>query len=132
MSFQIIDKEGVPIGMNSLDKEACEFWGHEVCTKSYVTPSGQAGGNWFDIIGYMIHSPVIDEKRKKGEMTWSDVITSLYALHDSYDAYQALKESWSKDKIQEERTKVLDYLHPYIQLIKHWYDKEYKPLRVES
>lgn len=37
-AFQILDKEGNPVNMGELDKEAAAFWGKEVDPKHYAVP----------------------------------------------------------------------------------------------
>lgn len=69
-AFQILNKDGIAIPINELDKEICELWGVPIHPKRYAMenpreyyPEGNKGNydyvsqaNWFDTIGYMIAS----------------------------------------------------------------------------
>ena len=70
-AFQILDNQGKPIPINTLDKEVCEIIGNEVDPKYYCDlgrrsdyPEGMQGEieylrrtiNWYDSIGWLIAS----------------------------------------------------------------------------
>ena len=119
MSFQIIDNTGDPIAIDVLDREVCELWGVEYDIKWYAKPNPRshyeesfkgayehaAQNNWFDSIGYAIHSKKLN--------TWEEVINHFYGMYGKI--------------IEEYKVKLSDLIPKEIKLIEHWVSKNYKP-----
>lgn len=128
MSFQILNKEGEAISLNSLDIEAGKFWHGEQFQpdKKYycLPPEFPFGANWFDVIGYMIHSPM-------GNYTsgWNNVKCSLWTLHIRGDYDKAMGEF---DVLANEIKQAIEYLRPFFALIDHWESKGYQPKQVNE
>lgn len=114
MSFQIINtKNNKPIFLNDLDKEAAELWGKEVHIKQYAHPYFSEDGNekfwwlsnnWFDVIGWAIHS--------SRATSWKKVEACLI-----YDVFDGDSEN--------------EVVKPHLELIKHWKEKGYLPKHVK-
>lgn len=126
MSFQIKDKDGNGIAINELDRQAAEFWGKEVLAKSYAWPGDSKwGNNWFDKIGYIIHSPSTDMPYYTG---WKEVKKNLLLNHiegcilDKPELVSGLL----KYNMNEGGAK------PFLDLIDHWDSLGYTPHRIED
>lgn len=142
MGFQILNTNKEALSINQLDVEAANFWNKPVHPKQYANPfiptegmsemdriKGEMVSNWFDIIGYYIHHPFVEYSSG-----WANVKCSLYALH--------LCNMWSgikpdRDRPIEHQKAYLEYvatehLKPYFDLINHWEDKGYIPIKVND
>ena len=165
MGFQIKNKEGEAIAINELDKEAAEFWGKEVHKKDYANPSvitedmtsfekamAEVSSNWFDIIGYCIHT---EGNACSG---WPNVVATMIAEHigmkfiDTSEGYQdrpiVLPQFVSSkylnaegeerpamhlpDELEQRIYGLYMFYEPYINLINHWKAKGYTPHKVED
>ena len=156
MSFQIHNEEGQAIGINELDKEAAEFWGKKVADRSYAHPTPEPEwdkisdsterfkaemnyaravvGNWFDTIGYQIHSPSTN-----WTSGWDNVKAGLWVIQ-STDYYKCLFDTKTyQDDTGKEHTELdirlavtKSYLKPYYDLIDHWAAKGYKPVQINE
>lgn len=146
MSFKILTASGEAIAINRLDEEAAAFWGKEVQAKSYTTPDepkgedeseiqfwGRQHGNWFDIIGHQIHS-----WESYNKMTWKSISQNLLADTTLLDVLlpDGTPVLWDNETGLEESIQVriigcLEYIRPYIALMKHWEAKGYVPVQIK-
>ncbi len=121
-SFQILDKEGIAININDLDREAAEFWG-----KPVYSPYGS---NWFDLIGYNIAN--------QGNYTsgWDNVVVSM----QNANLQALLINTKNKEKIEIiDNESIMDrienikaYYQPFIDLINYWISKGYQPKQIKE
>lgn len=126
MSFKILNKDGEALTIKQLDAEAAEFWNKTVDPKWYANPSPEGTsvfkqrGNWFDTIGYQIHSP--------GDYTsgWDNVKCSLWTIQ-----VQGLYDK-PVDELPEQIAFIKEYLKPYYDLINHWESKGYQPKQIKE
>lgn len=118
MGFQIKDKEGNAIVLNTLDAEAATFWEQPVDATSYASPKDM-WGNWFDMIGYKIHSP-IGPRYTSG---WANVKHNMFLV--SVGGFY--KHLFNEAELTEKMAAVAKYLAPYYQLMDHWEAKGYTP-----
>ena len=153
-SFKILNAEGQALTMSELDKEAAEFWGKEVDPKNYANPFPEVEGNsfaairanslnnaqnWFDIIGRAIAN---QENYTTG---WQNVAHTLVVRHLGECLVNLRRDNPIKlaefvgdgDIHLEESCEIklfatLDYFKPFINLINHWMDKGYTPIKVEE
>ena len=124
MSFQILNKEGQAIGINTLDAEAAKFWGKEVHVKQYATPrEGRISGNWFDVIGLPISC-----HRGADDVTWKNVIA--WQLDYYIDIVVKDDKVQSTEDIAKETPEWLNFYKPYIELVLHWKTLGYTPKTV--
>lgn len=144
--FQILDKEGNAIPLSQLDKEAAEFWNKKYHKKWYANPSPEGTsvfeevGNWYDIIGWAIAN-------KRGSVSsWYNVVVYLIAIplglrfiNKNEDFIELIKfeKSGEKSLSLPEEVEIniyccLEYYRPYIELIKHWMLKGYKPKQIKE
>lgn len=122
MSFQIKDSTGNLLTMKQLDTEAAEFWKKEINPKYYASPTDSMWStNWFDSIGYNIHSPNTREMKN-----WGNVKDSLLFLQLSGFMNKTVEEQLEKLK------EINVYLKPYIELINHWESKGYTPIQIKE
>lgn len=139
MSFQILNKEGEALTMNELDREAAAFWNKEVHTKHYASPPANTEGmseidkirsditgNWFDVIGYQIHSPE-DARYTSG---WNNVKCSLWTIQSK--GWYSKVFNWSIEEMEIYMKVTKDFLKPYYDLIDHWEAKGYQPQQVNE
>lgn len=131
MSFQIHDASGKAVDIKQLDKEAAEFWGVEVHPKNYAQPASDSyyTSNWFDSIGYYIHSP--DSNYTKG---WGNIKCSLWSIQ-ARDLFRILYETQdiaANEHLHTRLHSIKTFLQPYFQLIDHWESKGYIPVRVKE
>lgn len=164
MSFQIHDSNNQPIPMNNLDAEAAAFWGKEVHPTKYAEPSEpkkenedevsyymRTMANWFDVIGYNIHS------QYSWCSGWANVVANmLNSIHMHFiDTSEGYKDrpvkvaefvKYTNNKDSDEPTHVMHlddtletkiyatlmFYKPYIALINHWQSKGYKPVQVNN
>lgn len=153
-SFQILDKEGKPIPIKDLDKQACDFWQQEVHTKWYAHPQKRREdedefsyisrqGNWFDIVGWNIAN-------QGNECSgWANVVASMIAMSlgmkfiDTSEGYAdrpvAVRYYQDKGKTLELPKNLemsihatLEFYKPYIDLINHWQSFGYQPKVVKE
>jgi len=145
MSFQILDKDNNAVAINELDKQAAEFWGKEVDKESYASPAKRKEGestvqflrreiNWFDTIGYQIHSPNCTYTTG-----WDNVKASLWSIQstgmykDLFNEKQYEDEdgkSWTSLDIRLQVTK--EFLKPFFDLIDHWASLGYIPKQIKD
>ena len=153
-AFKILNAEGQALTMSELDKEAAEFWGKEVDPKNYANPFPEVEGNsfaairanslnnaqnWFDIIGRAIAN---QENYTTG---WQNVAHTLVVRHLGECLVNLRRDNPIKlaefvgdgDIHLEESCEIklfatLDYFKPFINLINHWMDKGYTPIKVEE
>lgn len=159
MSFQILNKDGEPIPLNDLDREAAAFWGKEYDKKSYADPSPprkegeneidyyrRSRGNWFDVIGFNIHS-------QYGWCSgWANIVANmLSAMHmsfiDTSEGYQNRPVKVAEfapnpkypgpalflpEEVEVEIYCTLGFYKPYIELINHWQVKGYIPKQIKD
>lgn len=136
MGFQIQTEAKVPIAINDLDREAAEFWGNEVHPKQYATPEkitedmdwrrklmAEMRGNWFDIIGYAINSPL--SRYTNG---WGNVKCTLWTIQAQ--GWYDLIGTDEIEGLQARIKSVKAYLKPYFDLIDHWASKGYIPAQI--
>lgn len=121
MGFMIKDKDGNAIVINELDREACEFWNKTLDSRDYATPKGSMS-NWFDVIGYRIHSP---GNYTKG---WNNVKNDLL-VGCMAGKYEYLYDA---DAFEQRLLGIRLYLAPYYKLIDHWEAKGYTPHRTND
>ncbi len=124
MSFQIKDKDGNAIGINTLDKEAAEFWAVPIKDKYYAEPmkdGKSVGGNWFDNVGYAIHSPLTNHTSG-----WDNVRHTMWTnlMGWSYKDPEHVQIDHLKNNNE--------YLKPYFHLITFWEAKGYTPHQVKE
>ena len=110
MKFQIINKEGNPLSMEELDKDAAEFFGVQYNEHQYAKPNPRSE-DWCNVIGYIIVT-----YPRKGDLTWEGLISrisfiSAFAAHSS-DEYHRY---------------IMGY-KPHIELCYHWKTKGYTPV----
>lgn len=130
MAFEIHDSSGQAVSLNELDKQAAEFWGKEISVKHYASPSDNHQ-NWFDGIGYIVHSPHI-----KGEITsWKEYKRNVWSMlteggfiGDKYLYGFDMTDEQIAAKVKSTR----NYLKPYFDLVDLWESKGYKPKQVEG
>lgn len=123
MSFQIHNAQGKAISIADLDKEACELWGKEVHPKNYAYPQHRPEKfdsyadelkflrlleNWFDKIGYKIHS---------GTTTWSSLKEEILAPFTEFDQQMIMG---------------MPEIGGFIKLIDHWESKGYVPVQLDE
>lgn len=146
-SFQILDKDGKPVGMETLDKQACVIWGKEFSKKGYAFPGEGRfaySGNWFDTLGWII----ANQGNACGG--WTNIIASMIAesigmhLIDTDENYKerpvAVAEFEKKengklhlpDAVEEKIYGTLSYAKQYIPLIHHWQSLGYTPKKIVS
>lgn len=121
MGFQIKNKDGEGVLLNTLDKEAAELWGKEVDDDGYAFPGDNVIGlSWFDFIGWKISHP--------GDWTkgWDNVKNDLWISALSGTMYNK-----SRAEVAEKALNAFDYLKPYIDLIDLWESKGYTPHKVD-
>lgn len=153
-AFKILDANSKALTMAELDKEAAEFWGKEVDPKHYANPFPKAEGNnlsaalanarnnaqnWYDIIGWNI--------AQQGNHTtgWQNVVHTMVAetlgeclvdLHKDKPIKMATFVGEDtihlEDSYEEKLYATLSYFKPFIDLINHWMDKGYIPVKVEE
>lgn len=114
MQFQIKNKEGNPIPINDLDKEAAQFWNKSVHPTQYAFPytypengsfqeciaaSWMPANNWYDMIGFNIAS--------RKATTWEELRHEL--LRNTFDG------------------EMNPVLQPHFDLIDLWESKGYTP-----
>lgn len=160
MGFQIKDKDGNALTMKQLDAEAAAFWKKEVHPKNYADPSEPRAenesevsylrrsmtSNWFDIIGYCIHSQGHEASG------WANVVATMMATQlgmcfiDTSDGYKDRPVKVTKfikdeiketvihlpDEVEKEIFGILYFYRPFIELINHWKEKGYTPHKVED
>ena len=152
-NFRILNADGKAISISELDKEAAEFWGVEVNPKWYACPKRTNGVetiNWFDCIGYKIANPI--HPYKKYSNLWmniiSDIVSEAYGdiffkgdttknskveLEQFHEVIIGEKTYYSLSEDVEVRIDYnIRYFQPYIDLINHWCEKGYTPLRIEE
>jgi len=157
MGFQILNSNNEPISIKELDIEAAAFWNKIVDPKWYANPSPEGTAvmkqwsNWFDTIGYCIHS------QGNACSGWSNIVATMMAeslgmlfidtsegykerpipiiewqRHDFYNMENEKKISYHlPDKLEENIFGSLEYYKPYIQLINHWKAKGYTPNKID-
>lgn len=116
MAFQIKDKQNNPISINKIDEEVAEFWGQEVHPKAYACPlnDGQRTMNWFDVVGYSIHSGV------KWTSGWEGIKCRLLSFHTDDLALKSEEDQIAALKSTNK------YLKPYMELIDYFKTKGYQ------
>lgn len=139
MGFQIKDKEGNAIRINTLDEQAANFWGQQVDTKKYAVPTPEEAcktrqdfirqTNWFDMIGHMIHSPQTTQAYYDG---WKEVKKNLILLYMesaflSKETNQVNDSDWVGGYFNHI---VTEHLKPYLELIDYWDSLGYTPHQV--
>jgi hypothetical protein len=125
MGFMILNKDSKPISMNELDREACEFWHPDDPTpdaKFYSSPNGMGFNNWFDVIGWAIHSP----KHNNYSSGWNNVKITLWTMHTRRAYSMDLEETI--ELIKSARR----FIEPFYNLIDHWASKSYTPQQTED
>lgn len=134
MSFQILNADNQPIAIKVLDQEIAAFWKVEVHEKYYANPLGKLSddddiklmskkmsANWFDTIGYAIHSP-----QSNWTDGWDNVKNSLWIIQaNGYYKYLLDLETMA-----EVIKYVSEYLRPYFEVIDHLTSKGYQPKQV--
>ena len=121
MGFQIKDKDGKAITISELDSEAAIFWGVEIHPKHYAMPQNGAKVNWFDTIGYHIHSNDSSWHKHYSKTTWMMVKESLMICIT--DVLNITPEELIMNR---------DYWKSTFDLIDHWESKGYTPHKVED
>lgn len=157
--FQILNKDGIAISMSALDAEAAEFWGKKVDDKRYANPYPEIevpevasmeeymkavtenarhnSANWFDIIGWNIAN--------QGHYTtgWNNVIHTMmverlgeailgsdYSIPDFVDSDNN-GNLHLPDNIEVYINCVFNYYRPFVNLIRYWEKKGYKPVSLD-
>lgn len=129
MGFAIHTKEDVAVSILDLDKEAQEFWGRVSTDRSYASPTGDYGYDWFNIIGWSIH------KQINYTTGWNNVVLSMYNIHmegmplDLKGEGVTLK---TPEQMLAHLTRINAFLLPMIQLVQHWEKKGYVPVQVKD
>lgn len=128
MAFEIKDKAGNAIPINTLDEEVAKFWGKEVRKKDYASPYDYPDKssienidqlrmamafNWFDIIGFNIHC-----LKKKGQVSWNLVIAEIM---DAFDI-----DLHNFPSLVKSNHDYANFMQHYLDLIKHWDEKGYE------
>lgn len=143
-SFQILDKDGNAIPINTLDKEAADFWNKELDPKYYADPSKKdtdrwLGANWFDTIGWYIAN--------QGNYTtgWANVVSSLVAEPLGQCLFKKQEDNTVKvakfvdckdgelhleSCVEKSLFLSLCFFQPFIDLINHWAGKGYTPKQI--
>lgn len=136
MSFQILNTNNEALTMSELDAEAAQLWGKEVHPKQYAYPAHPrlidsfeaeieeatlASANWFDVIGWRIHSPICAHSYDAWEDVRKNMILSL--IEDDLKDEQTLLKSYNS---------AIKYLRPFFNLIELWQSKGYKPKRIKD
>jgi len=128
MGFQIKDKDGKARTINDLDQDACTIWGVDINDEHYAEPYERAN-NWFDEIGYLIHSPTTTCPYFSG---WKEIKKNLMVMH--------MEGSFLKDDGKPQTSEYVagmfqhlvdDYLKPYYELIDYWDALGYTPHKVD-
>ncbi|HMT02783.1 MAG TPA: hypothetical protein PKD00_05655 [Burkholderiales bacterium] len=120
--FQILNKDGIAISMNTLDKEAAEFWNVKVDEKSYAKPNDNSM-DWYNTVGYAI---TIQGNYTSG---WHNVVTTMLDKH----LQGFMLNMKVKDKIELHDINILSrrletiikFYQPYVDLVNYWMDKGY-------
>lgn len=133
MGFQIKDKEGKPLSLQQLDEEAAAFWGKDLDLRKYATPEKitpgmsemdiaftNSRGNWFDIIGWHIHSP-----QNNYTSGWNNIKNSIWLVCAS-----GLLLDYKDSELMLAIVGIKLYLDPYYKLIDHWSGKGYTPEKI--
>jgi len=127
MGFSIVNKEQQKtLTMGELDAEAAAFWNTTVHPKYYAAPNGQRLANWFDVIGYNIHS---NETKGWGD-GWKSVKMSMLLVSFNHSLYNYFDGKLERTKMHEELDGSFEYYKPYFDLIDHWESKGYIPVKV--
>ena len=118
MQFQILDKNGNPIYICELDKEAAKEWGKEDDNEYYAYPGKNFADNWFDKIGWAIANT-------EHYNNWSALRRRML----SWELYWNI-EDFNTD-LNESRIKAITRLQPFFNLIYVWEKKGYTPKRIK-
>lgn len=158
--FQITDANNTPIAIAKLDAEAAAFWNKPVDEKYYAYPFTEEVApenatmkeriqiemhnaqlsqlNWFEIIGWNIAN--------QGDYTsgWNNVIHTMMAeslgtaiLGREYKVPE-FEDTDHNEKLHlpvnvEERIyNTLQYFKPFVELIRHWESRGYKPVALND
>lgn len=121
MGFQIHNKEGISLTILQLDAEVAEFWNKPIHDKNYATPKKHATSiNWFDNIGYNIHSPHVNYTSG-----WNNVKCSLLSVQTAEYGMLDVETQLRKLVFANE------YLKPYFELIDYWNSLGYIPVKID-
>lgn len=126
-SFQVTNKEGIAITINQLDNEAATFWNKEVHLKAYACPTETIySTNWYDCIGWAIAN------QNNYTTGWKNVLNYMINIQ-----VEGMFIDKSNDKVDtvfapERLRTTLEYLQPYVDLINHWHQKGYIPVKIEK
>ena len=123
-SFKILNKDGVALPINTIDKEICEILGHDLKSKHYAkfkTPEECKDAweyakepNWFDTFGWMIAS--------EGK-SWLDMI-AYYV--------EPMKE-YIGQKNEDDTLITIDYIYPKrMNVLRAFIEKGYQPIQIIS
>lgn len=130
--FQILDKEGNAIPINTIDEMVCEYWKVPVKKDSYAMPLTRdkfpkdikgsmeyhMQQNWYDKIGWLIS--------QDKHVTWKSLKGDIIACQKDL-----LAESLYNDDIMD-LIKILRELYkPWLDLINHFESLGYQPKSVE-
>lgn len=157
--FQITDENNNPIAITKLDAEAAKFWNKPVDEKYYANPFEEkvapedasmkekiqvemhnaqlAQLNWFEIIGWNIAN--------QGNYTsgWNNVIHTMMteslgtAILGREYKVPNFEDTDNNGKlhlpvnIEEHIYSTLQYFKPFVELIRHWESKGYKPVSLD-
>lgn len=163
MGFQILNSEGQAISLEYLDLEARKFWHkdtqnwvYEKHPRSYTVPEKVTedmrstdeamvltSGNWFDVIGYNIHS-----NRYGDPATWDTVRMEIADVHikpiEILSYFEGLEHAKTDADFEKFETSAKmrellislggSYLFtkPYLDLIDYWEDKGYIPKAIKE
>lgn len=151
-SFQILNSENKSLSISVLDAEAATFWNKPIDIKQYTNPTPPFVNtdnlegrellvaksrhffdehiNWFDYIGFNIANS------KEDKITWDSLSEQL--VHQSITHHFVkesnlieIKQPLIDDDLFQSIYCSINYLKPYIALIKHWKDKGYTPKTIK-
>ena len=127
MGFQIKNKQGIAIPLNTLDKEIAELFGVKCDTKEYISYPSRTDqmprSNWFDTLGWFIHNHGFN---------MFDLRT--YILGTIFNAYEGVNHGSVLDlKIDLEKVNAcIEVTKHQLQILDMWKEKGYSCHQVKD
>jgi hypothetical protein len=132
-SFQILDREGQPLTISELDKQAAEFWNKDISKREYANPFKEKEFtftvlNWYDVIGRHIAS------KRYYAQTWENVINSIIdqTLQGKLVEKKDVIVFTNIDEVLLSIKNIYRIYQPFLDLINYWADKGYTPKQIKD
>lgn len=140
IGFRIIDDHGQAWYLQELDREVAAFWGKEVKPKHWASPYKAKNSSsdetiremmsmsWYDMIGQAI----MNQGYYTTLNTWNNVIHTMMAASIGEEVLEASEygADCNSDSIMKSTIATLEFYKPYVNLIKEFDKRGYKPERV--